>query len=513
MFTARTKTTQREMPHGRGPCALALRVRGGLNNQRECILNGLLAARTLGLALIIPSIDLVGRGNEKFEPTSPQYVEPWATNASCSSAASQCVFGTLFDEASFMTSHTMARLSDGSRIVALPPVERVAPDCAGGDRFGETCAPGPGNATLFRRLLSIWAGEVAVKAPACRADAKTLSATGASGPRAQPLPTASVVFDVGRSLCWNAFESRDVASCSTLDSACTRLVDGLLRSASVIQLLESHVMAGIEKLLHGLATSRPPHALPVTISSSSGRPSGASWAAVHLRAFDCVPPSSRSANARGNQHGGGGGGGGAFIDVATAEPSASPPAGIRPGGSHGPPSAGVLTLDGVLPGLLRAIGVPPGTLIYVVSSVPVAEVRRALDGSAYTALGKEDILDAASIGDLVRGSAVGAGVKGSATGSLRELLPFEVLAAIDFGVAARSPIYVGEPGMHSSFDAFVEAKRAATGKSAMLPISEASYCSQKRSTTSRPLRGVGSGEHLPSRAGHSTTRTTHSHLD
>ena len=41
---------------------LRLDVRGGLNNQRECIVNGIVAAHELGLHLVLPSAHPVGQG-------------------------------------------------------------------------------------------------------------------------------------------------------------------------------------------------------------------------------------------------------------------------------------------------------------------------------------------------------------------------------------------------------------------------------------------------------------------
>ena len=45
---------------------LSVRVRGGLSNQRECIVNAGIAAHALGLPLVLPRLDLIGRGNEQF---------------------------------------------------------------------------------------------------------------------------------------------------------------------------------------------------------------------------------------------------------------------------------------------------------------------------------------------------------------------------------------------------------------------------------------------------------------
>ena len=52
---------------------LRLDVRGGLNNQRECIVNGIVAAHELGLHLVLPSAHPVGQGNEKYDPHDAKF--------------------------------------------------------------------------------------------------------------------------------------------------------------------------------------------------------------------------------------------------------------------------------------------------------------------------------------------------------------------------------------------------------------------------------------------------------
>jgi hypothetical protein len=92
--------------------------------------------------------------------------------------------------------------------------------------------------------------------------------------------------------------------------------------------------------------------------------------------------------------------------------------------------------------------------VYIVSSVSITLVRSALKNTLYRALGKEEFL-----GEEVRAR-----------------FPFEVLAAIDFGVAAHAPLYFGEPSMRSSFDAFADAQRKLLHRTAMRPMGEAVYC-------------------------------------
>ena len=52
---------------------LSLDVRGGLNNQRECVINGIIAAAELGLTLVLPRVHPIGRGNEKYAPHDAAY--------------------------------------------------------------------------------------------------------------------------------------------------------------------------------------------------------------------------------------------------------------------------------------------------------------------------------------------------------------------------------------------------------------------------------------------------------
>ena len=56
---------------------LRFEVIGGLNNQRECIQNGAIAAHSLGIGLLLPSVALVGHGNERFAPADASYQPPF----------------------------------------------------------------------------------------------------------------------------------------------------------------------------------------------------------------------------------------------------------------------------------------------------------------------------------------------------------------------------------------------------------------------------------------------------
>jgi len=105
-------------------CALQLRVRGGLNNQRECIINAAMMSRRLGLSFIVPNVDLVGRGNEKFEPSPrPHYAEPWST---CGNRSTGCSYELLFPPLSNVALASSPQ--PNGRIVTLPPTHVAVPD-------------------------------------------------------------------------------------------------------------------------------------------------------------------------------------------------------------------------------------------------------------------------------------------------------------------------------------------------------------------------------------------------
>ena len=98
---------------------------------------------------------------------------------------------------------------------------------------------------------------------------------------------------------------------------------------------------------------------------------------------------------------------------------------------------------------LQSRGIYGGAL-YLVSSIPLAEVQQALQPS-FTVSAKSTFL-----GERVRLE-----------------YPFEVLAAVDYGVAASAPLYLGEPKL-SSFDAFASEDRRRRGKADVAEI--ASTC-------------------------------------
>ena len=73
-------------------------------------------------------------------------------------------------------------------------------------------------------------------------------------------------------------------------------------------------------------------------------------------------------------------------------------------------------------------------LLYVVSSVPIEQVQAALP--QFSIIAKSSFLGR----------------------DVRLKYPFEVLAAVDYGVAVAAPLYLGEPE-GSSFDAFAQEDR------------------------------------------------------
>ena len=90
-------------------------------------------------------------------------------------------------------------------------------------------------------------------------------------------------------------------------------------------------------------------------------------------------------------------------------------------------------------GALDKLGVSRGGLLYVVSSVPVEQVQAALP--QFKVIAKSTFLGR----------------------DIRRQYPFEVLAAVDYGVAVAAPLYLGEPSM-SSFDAFAQGERRLRGR-------------------------------------------------
>ena len=83
--------------------------------------------------------------------------------------------------------------------------------------------------------------------------------------------------------------------------------------------------------------------------------------------------------------------------------------------------------------------------MYLVSSIPLDSVQRALP--EYELVSKATFL-----GEKVMLS-----------------YPFEVCAAIDYGVAVNAPLYLGEP-KESSFDAFASEERQRANRSAVSAI-------------------------------------------
>ena len=107
---------------------------------------------------------------------------------------------------------------------------------------------------------------------------------------------------------------------------------------------------------------------------------------------------------------------------------------------------------------LRQLGHLNG-LVYLVSAIPTDVVVRALP--EYHVISKDTIL-----------------------GDTTSRYPFEVSAAIDYGVAVRAPLYLGI-GLASSFDAFVAAERRATGLTPLHHLAEGEPCGIGNRTRAR----------------------------
>ncbi len=349
------------MPRADCRPVLSLAVRGGLSNQKECLVNAGIVARALNVTLALPHFDLIGRGNEKFEPSNARYVGPYSERDRWGH------FSHLFNATQLIASlegklSTLLRLRtlvlpSGLRphTVRLPAVENVAPDCAGRRRLQGTCEARRGDSTLLDKLITSWGGLIREECAHARPDGSS---------------SRAIVFDAGQSLCWNAYKSRHASLCARQYPFCQDMLKAL-RWNRIITRLHTKVQQGLQRSANG------------------------TWAAVHVRAFIC------SRNKREPS----------FTHVRSA---------------------------------LSQLGIHGG-LIYLVSSVPPQQLQAAL--TTFTIVSKASFL----------GSEV------------RRKYPFEVLAAIDYGVAVASPRYLGEPET-SSFDAFAAEERTRHGMPAIDPI-------------------------------------------
>ena len=375
---------------------LSLRVRGGLSNQRECIVNAGIAAHMLGVPLVLPRLDLIGRGNEQFAPKDAHYVHPWDSHAS------RGAFGQLYDQrhaAQLLDRAGVVRLirlrdSNGEPLetVTLPPIEQIVPGCtlhkgSGRGASGRnassaietTCEARASDRSLLDALLARWRRVMTTRCPSVRA--KPARAVGAAGLPSLPPPAPTpVVFNAGLSLCWNVYKSRHTSACKRQFAVCDKILDALQWNHRVSS-LHSRILAHLDA--HPLAAA----------AAAQMRPA---WVAVHVRAFVCAQ------NRR-----------------------------VKPSFSH--------VLDS-----LRRLGVQSG-LLYLVSSVALSSVQAALP--SFTVVSKETVL-----GDETRLD-----------------YPFEVCAAIDYGVAVAAPVYLGEPGQ-SSFDAFADEERRRNNRSSVRRI-------------------------------------------
>lgn len=359
------------------------------------MVNAVVVAHLLGVTLVLPRLDLIGRGNERFEPANASYVAPYSQ-----SRDRWGIFNHLFNSSravSMLRKRGLSvqprlRAGAGLRTVSLPSVEVVVPGCDGQYHQQGTCEAEPRDQTLLLRLVARWRVLVDAECP-----------MGMAASRSVEMDGPQVVFDAGLSLCWNAYKSRFADVCKAQFGICAAVL-GALTWNRVITRLQSRILRGIARLAEA-ATAHLSLVgggrLPSRPVSDANR-SFPAWAGVHVRAFVCAQ----------NQR----------------EPS-----------------------FGHVLRTLQRNGVHGG-LLYLVSSVPPAQVQRALP--SFRVLSKADFLG----------------------GDVRLAYPFEVLAAVDYGVAVRAPLYLGEP-KSSSFDAFATEERVREGMSPVQPMQGA--CSRR----------------------------------
>ncbi|KAL1525496.1 hypothetical protein AB1Y20_020352 [Prymnesium parvum] len=359
---------------------LAVTVRGGLSNQKECVVNGGIVASRLGITFALPHLDLIGTGNEKFEPQGAKYVVPYADRKRWGHFSH--VFNTsramrLLQGHMSVIPRVRAGNAEKLEVHDLPSVESVVANCM--PRVHGTCEARPRDKMLLERLISAWRPIIVAKCGDYR-QKKPLS----QQPR--------VVFNAGKSLCWNAYKSRFAESCKAQYPACGVMLNALAWNR-VISRLQTRVLRGVARKSTRVGSNR-----------SSNR--SAKWAAVHVRAFVC-DRDGRSP---------------AFDRVQES---------------------------------LRQHGFYHGVL-YLVSSIPIMQAQLALP--QYELVSKATFL-----GDSVVTS-----------------YPFEVCAAIDYGIAVRAPLYLGEP-KESSFDAFASEERMRNNRSKVIAL-ETGVCERPAST-------------------------------
>ena len=344
---------------------LRFSVRGGLSNQKECLVNAAIVAHALNVTLVLPHVDLIGRGNEQFEPPRAAYVKPYADRSKWGH------FTHLFNATTFINGLD-GRISLVQRIrTAVPkgqlhvvrlPSAFLLEDCAGSRRVGDACEARRGDTSLLERLMLLWRRIIATD---CTDQHRV-------GP---------IIFDAGRSLCWNAYKSRHTDLCGAQYPVCRHIL-GSLSWASTISELQETILQGIARTLSGRKSMRT------------------RWVAVHVRAFVCAQ----------NQR--------------------------KPFLGH-------------VRSTLQRLGIDDG-LIYLVSSISIADVQDDLP--EYAVVGKTSFLG----------------------NDIPLKYPFEVLAAIDYGIAVKAPLYLAEPRA-SSFDAFAAGDRPRRPHATLVEIS--STCS------------------------------------
>ena len=340
---------------------LRFTVRGGLSNQKECIVNAAIVAHALNMTLALPHIDLIGRGNERFEPNATAYVGPYAAREKWGHFTqlynATRLISALGGQLTLMQ-HIRTVLGPGRPHIVSLPSDVIGKRCSLQQRVGDTCQAVKGSTVIIDSLIRHWRQVIAADTDCSPHETAPGSPT--------PALRSPKIYDAGQALCWNAYMSRFSNICARQYPICGPIVHALGWNR-IITKLQQRVIRGL-----------------VLASNATASRATAPWVAVHVRAFVCAQN------------------------------------GQNPSFGH--------VLDA-----LRSRGIRNG-LVYLVSSIPVADAKRALPG--YAVVAKTTFLGS----------------------QIRQKYPFEVLAAVDYGVATAAPLYLGEPRL-SSFDAFAAAER------------------------------------------------------
>jgi hypothetical protein len=245
---------------------LRIQTYGGIGNQRECIVNGVLLARLLGLGLVLPRVQLIAHKEQDCLGSKVSYKSPFDNRSKWGA------FDLMFDRNRFIEGCS----SVGVRVIEEPPSGVLRP-------WVFTCSHPCVVASRSRRgHVALSADALSIKIPRLPPLSK-LNLHGCApwgggnsmAPSFELPPTADLgltrVYDVpANSICYNfAITRGETNECTAFGSggACHRVMASLVHSATVRNLVED----AVKRIFRRWITTQPP----------------VHWHAVHMNTFRC----------------------------------------------------------------------------------------------------------------------------------------------------------------------------------------------------------------------------------